>query len=450
MITKAELLSLSRDELIAHATAAGVPSPGEKTRADLVDTIAGLAPSPASQPPSKARGFFGRARALIAKVVEKGLHLHGAEVLRDAVAIVERTVRAPLPTVTLARIYLSQGHEARAKEVLEQVLALDPTDAEARAFLATLTTASTIQPPSDVGGSATAPPERAAASVTPALEEVQATPIPDPPPSGPVVAVDVAALAPQGSGPKSMLDDAPLPVRYGVDEAVVMVVDPTTAYLYWEVRPETVARLRERAPQGRLVVRLELEIDGATVYRHVYPEAEMGDVFLERLPDGAILRASLGFLDPRGFFPVAEGQETATPPATRTDHLSATLASWSREHTALLPPPLPAALALSIALAHTTDPSLRPQLAVLAGLPGFSVVLPALEDAVLDGGRADPPEDEGLHAAVLPSRFRESRSFRVRLDAGVPWLAVGSSDLLLPSAPMGPLGSSELSPLGSS
>ena len=33
-----------------------------------------------------------------------------------------------------------------------------------------------------------------------------------------------------------MLDDAPLPTRYDVDECVAIPVDPRTLYVYWEVR----------------------------------------------------------------------------------------------------------------------------------------------------------------------------------------------------------------------
>lgn len=457
-MTKAELLSLSRDELIARAREAGVADPDAKTRADLVDALAKLlepaTSGNAAEPPApKPRGFFGRARALIARVIEKGLHLPTPATFRDNVR--EETARAPLPTVTLARIYLSQGHDARAAEVLRDVLSRDPHDAEARDLLASI--AGQPAPPAEprvveVPNSSTlaGPPPASPVVVTSAPAAIDDGAAPDalvevaPPPG-------LQTSDSGGSGPKPMLDDTPLPARYDVDEAVVMSVDPTTAYVYWEIRAETKRALRDRAPHGRLVVRLSLGFEGREARRDIYPDTDIGDVFVDELPEGARIRATLGFLVDDAFTPLAQGPATTSPPATMATRLADSLASWTPAHTELLEGPLPPAVALSIALAHTTDPSLRPQLDVLARVPGFRLVgegsAGSEEDVDALGssedGETDPHEaraallGRGLADGPPGAGAGETRRRRRGTGPLARTLALGSSDLLTP------IGSSE-------
>lgn len=451
-MTKAELLSLSRDELIARAREAGVAEPEAKTRADLVDALAKLvepaqAPAAAEPPAQKPRGFFGRARALIARVIEKGLHLPTPATFRDNVR--EETARAPLPTVTLARIYLSQGHPTRAAEVLRDVLARDPRDAEATELLAS------IDAPRDVVATASVAPTPTSSTLAGPAPIVAPSAAVAPPvvsePRGALVEVapPPALVASGGSGPKPMLDDTPLPDRYDVDEAIVMSVDPTTAYVYWEIRPETKRALRAQAPHGRLVVRLSLGFDGREARRDIYPDTDIGDVFVDELPDGARIRATLGFLVDDVFTLLSRGPATTSPPATMATRLADSLASWTPEHTEMLQGPLPAAVALSIALAHTTDPSLRPQLDVLARVPGFRLVDDGAGGADDELG-ASPSDDDnqayehearavllGLGLEDGPSRAGEPRRARRARAPLARTLALGSSDLLTP------LGSSE-------
>jgi hypothetical protein len=71
-------------------------------------------------------------------MLEKGLNLpSAARVLRDTVRSVPPQ-RPPYPTVTLAQIYIAQGHTQRAVATLQQVLRRDPQNPKARRLLSTL------------------------------------------------------------------------------------------------------------------------------------------------------------------------------------------------------------------------------------------------------------------------------------------------------------------------
>ncbi len=88
---------------------------------------------------SEDGGFFGKARTLLTRVVEKGLHLpNAAKGLLAAPPPPEREVGAPVPTVTLAQLFHRQGHDSKALALLELVLEDDPSNREARALRATL------------------------------------------------------------------------------------------------------------------------------------------------------------------------------------------------------------------------------------------------------------------------------------------------------------------------
>src|SRR4051812_18022922 len=130
-----ELEKLSREELITQAERLGVPRPRVLTQPELTDEIISRT-AKSEREKAKARGWLGRARALLAQVVEKGLHLpEAARVLRSGPD--DRpwpTPPPPLPTVTLAEIYAAQGHLDRAVAVLDEVLTREPDHAEARAL----------------------------------------------------------------------------------------------------------------------------------------------------------------------------------------------------------------------------------------------------------------------------------------------------------------------------
>ncbi|MFS8068203.1 MAG: Rho termination factor N-terminal domain-containing protein, partial [Byssovorax sp.] len=101
-----ELEKLSREELIVHASQLGVPRPRVLTQPELMDEII-TRTAKSEREKAKARGWLGRARDLLAQVIEKKLHLpEAARVLRSGPD--DRTwptPSPPLPTVTLAEIY---------------------------------------------------------------------------------------------------------------------------------------------------------------------------------------------------------------------------------------------------------------------------------------------------------------------------------------------------------
>ena len=138
--SRADLERLDRDALIALAEKAGVTRARILTRPELVDELL-LRGAGDDSTRRKARGLFGVARDLIARVVERGLHLpDAAERIRtlDIPQPPRRSAPAALPTVTLAEIYAAQGHKERAVETLESVLLREPDHAAAQALLTQL------------------------------------------------------------------------------------------------------------------------------------------------------------------------------------------------------------------------------------------------------------------------------------------------------------------------
>src|SRR3984885_11016495 len=140
-MNRVELEKLDRDALIARAEAAGVTRARILTRPELVDELL-LRSATDHATKQRARGLFGRARDLLARVVEQGLHLPDAAERIRAVGGAPPPVRpsapAAPPTVTLAEIYAAQGHRERAIETLDRVVAREPDHAAARALRAQL------------------------------------------------------------------------------------------------------------------------------------------------------------------------------------------------------------------------------------------------------------------------------------------------------------------------
>src|SRR5690242_1459191 len=129
-----ELEAASRSDLIARAEGLGVDKADVLTRAELVDEIVKRS---VVDPIERrlARGLLGVARDLVARVVERGLHLpDAAALIRGLQQVTLTPVTPPIATVTLAEIYAGQGHRARALAVLDEVLANEPEHAAARAM----------------------------------------------------------------------------------------------------------------------------------------------------------------------------------------------------------------------------------------------------------------------------------------------------------------------------
>ncbi|AKT42806.1 DUF4912 domain-containing protein [Chondromyces crocatus] len=412
-----ELEELSRDELIAQAERVGVPRPRTLTQTELIDEV--LSRSVRNeQERARARGFLGRARDLLARVVERGLHLpEAARALRGSTTDPWPPPPPPLPTLTLAEIYAAQGHHDRAIAVLDEVLARQPKHEGAKQLRAKLSEQARrrsrrpADPPSSSSTAAGAKNEgappgkrgakgRAQSAESPAVDDAEASSpaasssstasqpaksasVPAEssrqetgavsatatsvesaarPASASEATTSDTATAPTTTAPTATAhdestepdagSDSPrtpaekadtsatgastladgaisppredaaadhefLPERYEVDEIVGMAVDPETLYVYWEVRPTTLARARARKPWGQLILRLIAVLPtwrGPTVEgRDLHVDALFGDRFVRGIPVGANVRLSIGWFADDSFEPFAVGLEIATP-----------------------------------------------------------------------------------------------------------------------------------------
>src|SRR3954447_7547931 len=75
---RAELEGVDRETLVVRAQAAGIRRARILTRPELIDELLRLDPTTSAAQLKKSRGFFGKARDLVARVVERGLPLPDA------------------------------------------------------------------------------------------------------------------------------------------------------------------------------------------------------------------------------------------------------------------------------------------------------------------------------------------------------------------------------------
>ena len=228
------------------------------------------------------RGWLGRARALVARVVERGLHLPDAAKLLRGDPGRPPDPPPPLATVTLAEIYAAQGYTKKARAVVAEILERQPEHREAAAMLARLGGASTPVEPAAEASTAVEPEAEASTPVEP---EAEAS-----------TAVEPAAT--------DVPTDPSRSERDRLDDLVALATDPGTVYVYWEIRPLTFARARWRDAQGRLVMRV-LSAADQCVTRDVAVDEIVGDTFIRGLAAGAEVRLCMGWDGPRGFRPLA-------------------------------------------------------------------------------------------------------------------------------------------------
>src|SRR5579883_1333926 len=306
-MNRADLERLDREALVARAEAAGVTRARILTRPELVDELL-LRGTPDAAARARVRGLFGVARDLLARVVERGLHLpDAADRIRTlgTASPPKRGAPAALPTVTLAEIYAAQGHRDRAIETLEGVLSREPDHVAARTLLQQLEDASYPLPFPPL------PPEPEEASSQGEVDV--AAGIPGEPSSH-------AGRVGEGASrePVNVLDDAPLPTRYDVDECVAIPVDPRTLYVYWEVRERTLEHIRASRPQGTIALRIVVvlptwEGPQSSVQDHDV-SGTVGDFFAHGLPPGCVVRAAVGWRSAGAFLPIAHSPALETPP----------------------------------------------------------------------------------------------------------------------------------------
>lgn len=347
-MNRAELERLNREELILRAEAAGVVRSRVLTRPELVDELL-LRSTADYATKQRARGLFGIARDLIARVVERGLHLpDAAERIRalGTPTSARPTAPAAVPTVTLAEIYAAQGHRARAVETLEGVLAREPEHLAAAALLARLRDSRFRIP---------------APRMAP---EEEAIPVHAPEPAS-----DAKGTA--QSEPSHMLDDAPLPPRYDVDECVAIPVDPVTLYVYWEVRARTLDYVRGDHPGGAIVLRVVVIVptwDGPqTSVRDHEVHSTLGDFFVRDLPAGCVVRAAIGYRDGTVFVALAHSPALETPPDAPSPLIAETLVRWTRGGTVRVSAVDPDAQAIERALGRVRKVAAQERRAAAAG-----------------------------------------------------------------------------------
>jgi hypothetical protein len=357
---RAELERLDRTALVAQAEALGVTRANILTRPELMDEL--LVRTSKKEDLPRARGFLGRARDLVARVIEKGLHLPDAadrlrQVSVTAKEVAARVAPAVVPTVTLAEIYAAQGHRARAIETLRRVMDLEPDHGAAEALLTKLETAPVTSPPP-------APPQPDEEDADePTEDDVDASHDAEgsaEAPRGGATGADLGGGAGQGEGdggepateprgrrpatparrtttergePLGFLDDEPLPIRYDVDECVAIAVDPVTLYVYWEVREATLARLRRVRPDGSLTLRLVVVTpswDGPrSAIRDFDVEASVANRIVRDLPAGSVVRAAIGWRNGDVFLPVAHAPSLETPPGAVSPIAAASFVRWT-------------------------------------------------------------------------------------------------------------------------
>ena len=358
-MTRDELERLDRDGLVARAQAAGVTRAGILTRAELVDEIL-LRSTPDPVVRKRARGLFGVARDLLASVVELGLNLpDAAERIRTFghLDVVRHSAPAALPTVTLAEIYAAQGHRDRAVETLEGVLAREPDHSVARDLVEQLRDGKVHVPPPKM------PPEQdeEVEAASPELPEPPETPEP------------WVAEPPE---PSHMLDDAPLPSRYDVDECVAIPVDPRTLYVYWEVRDATLEALLAAQPDGRLVLRLavfEPTWEGPrSTARDQELLAPLGDTFARELPAGCVVRAAIGWKSGDTFASVAHSPALETASGAPSPFASDVLVRWTVAGAVPVKPSDPDAASIERALDVARREETIARLAAMGGFLGSS------------------------------------------------------------------------------
>jgi hypothetical protein len=393
------LESLSKDDLVSRAEALGIDGARKFTRVELVDEIIR-----ASGP--NDRGLLGRARDLLRGVVEKGLtrsspppasaKTNGEKHTPEPAAELklDTTPAPPVPTVTLAEIYVEQGHVARAKAILREVLRNDDTDEAARSLLAKLESTAAGKPQTRV--------EKGA--------------LPDDPYAR--VGIEREAFiepeAQKRADVPSMLDDAPFPSRYNVDECVAMAVDPTTVYVYWEARAQTVERARRAMTRsgndaGKSVLRVlivEPHERGPRVSTRDFDviDLELGEWFVRELPPSCIVRAAIGLLSGERFLPLAHTLDVEAPASTPSSAIASEYVHWTEGETRM---------------PDGHGPVLAP-----IGREAGSFGLPPMPE---------PPEDElgrGLSSLELVKRARVAKARSAASAPGDRTPGMGASDLL--------------------
>lgn len=352
-----ELEGLTREELISQAEQLGVVRPRTLTIPELVDEILVVSDKRAAE--KKQRGWFGRARDLLTSVIDRGRIL--PESGRRSPRRSSAAAPPPLPTVTLAEIYAAQGHLERAITTLDEVLAREPAHSDAQALKLRFEqqlhkTKPSTPPPVIEAVLQTMPPPAPLPDVA-AIADAEERPVSaGDAPAGDAGAVEAEAQpltaggAPSAEEPKAA-SIAPIPLKrpsappvHDVDDIVGLAVDPHTVYLYWEVRPSSLAHARAADERGALTVRAVTVVPAAsgpeTDVRDYRVDALSGELFIHGLPSQANVRISVGYKTDSAFEPFAVAMDLATPRESASKEVATTFKRWSEaSRSAPQPPP---------------------------------------------------------------------------------------------------------------
>lgn len=346
-MNRTQLDSMTREELVERASLLGVRRARILTRPELIDEILVLgAEQKDAASLARSRGLFGRARDLLAKVVERGLHLPDAAERIRTMPITpttpSRTASSVLPTVTLAEIYASQGHRGRAIETLKKVIEAEADHADAQALLARLESQDYVSPPpKDLGPEEELPSPEAEAdeaapiAVTAALAPEPASgsiPAPAPEPAPETAAAPAVSASPEVTDmvqpamvtPRpSQMPPAPPPLSFrppsATDEPVYDAClgipgEPGVLSVHWTVTERMVLHHSERSPGGALslrVVTVRAAEDGprASVMDEPLSSARGTRTLISDDGPRVVRRVAVGWLRGGEFFPIAHSPE---------------------------------------------------------------------------------------------------------------------------------------------
>jgi hypothetical protein len=290
------LNSIPRHELLAVALELGIPDPQQLDDSALSEAVqnasAGAAPP---QIPEKL-SWLGVAKFLVANVVEQGLNLpEAAKVLRRISDRPPPKERPPLPTVTLAQIYLAQGHKARARNTLELVVQRQPDNTKARRLLDELA----ADPSLDASSAGQGTPAAAASEIRPPAPPTNEASEGASPSSAPIAAAspkDAPLPAPsKASTPAAPHSSLPVGEWDSPEDQLVLLKHAPGDERYhmcWELSP-TSSAMAKRGEVAALVKIFRPCINGCRTIEQRFPVSNPNGTRALAFEPGDVVRAAL-------------------------------------------------------------------------------------------------------------------------------------------------------------
>ena len=115
-------------------------------------------------------------------------------------------------------------------------------------------------------------------------------------------------------------DKAPLPAAYFTDELILMPKNPTTLYVYWEIRDDTFERLAvDNGVIDNVVIKL---FKDGYEYRKIIRHERIGSHYITEIDANQNYEASIGYEDQYGnFSEVAHSAEAIAPNDKVSDNI---------------------------------------------------------------------------------------------------------------------------------